>query len=254
MRLVIIGSGNVAHFFASRWSMHHRIVQVISRNPEHARALAHTYHAQFTTHLHEITPDMDACILAVNDDALMEIAAKLRLSHQLVVHTSGSQSIELLRNVSPNYGVIYPLQTISKNIPIRHPFPLLIESSHAEALQQIRLLAGDISENIQEVNSATRRQYHLIAVFANNFVYHLLAEVKKYCETHGLIFDECLPLVAETLDRVAAYPAFSQQTGPAKRNDQQTIRIHESMLTDEPELQALYTMFTHQIRKRHAHD
>ncbi|SFV35578.1 Rossmann-like and DUF2520 domain-containing protein [Thermoflavifilum thermophilum] len=249
MRLVIIGSGNIAHFFASCWSGSHQIIRIISRNPAHASALAHAFQASYGTHFDEIPPDADACILAVNDDTLTEIAAKLRLSHQLVVHTSGSVSMKVLQEISSHYGVIYPLQTIRTGIPVRHAFPVLIEASNPEARQLIRLLAAHISNNILEIDSAKRKQYHLAAVYTNNFVYYLLSQVKWFCETHQLAFDLLMPLLHETITKIVDDPPFSQQTGPAKRNDQQTIQMHEQMLADHPALLELYRVFTDQIRK-----
>ncbi|PJJ75877.1 putative short-subunit dehydrogenase-like oxidoreductase (DUF2520 family) [Thermoflavifilum aggregans] len=249
MRLVIIGSGNIAHFFASCWSGPHQIIRIISRNSAHASALAHAFQASYGTSYDEIPPDADACILAVNDDALTEIAAKLRLSHQLVVHTSGSVSMEILQKISSHHGVIYPLQTIRAGIPVRHAFPVLIEASDPEARQLIRMLASHISDKILEADAAKRRQYHLAAVYTNNFVYHLMTQVRWFCETHELAFDLLLPLLHETITRIIDYPPFSQQTGPAKRNDQQTIQTHEQMLADHPALLELYRVFTDQIRK-----
>lgn len=253
MQLVIIGSGNVAHFFASCWAKQHQIVQVISRNIQHARKLAQAFRAKYSNSLDEILPDADGYVLAINDDALFEIAANLRLSDHLVVHTSGSVAMDVLAQVSSRHGVIYPLQSIRADIPVRQAFPVLIEASGTDALPQIKQLAIEISPHILEVPTELRKQYHLAAVCSNNFMYHLLAAVKWFCELHGLEFAQLLPLINETIDRIKDYPPFTQQTGPAKRRDQRIIAEHERMLAIQPELLELYRVFTRQIGKHHFH-
>ena len=66
---------------------------------------------------YEKLSDCDLIIIAVKDDAIKEVASRLHNYKGVLVHTSGTQSSSVL-NVVENYGIIYPLQTISKDYDI----------------------------------------------------------------------------------------------------------------------------------------
>lgn len=250
--MVIIGSGNVAHLFASHWGKRHQIVQVISRHLDHAQTLAQKFHATTAGKIEEVMTDADLYLLAVSDDALPKIAAKLRVSDQLVIHSSGYRPMAILHQASCHTGVIYPLQTIRKGVTCQYPIPLLIEASDPETRKKIRELAQEISAHVYEIDSHQRKYYHLAAVFANNFVYHLLSQVNNFCDDHQISFAHLFPLMQETLQRVKDFPAFTQQTGPARRNDLALIQEHLIELEPYPDIQEIYKMFTQQILKRYS--
>ena len=60
----------------------------------------------------ENIPQADVTIIAVSDDAIAEVSSKIK--NDLVVHTSGSVSMNDLKNGSKK-GVFYMLQTFSKD-------------------------------------------------------------------------------------------------------------------------------------------
>jgi hypothetical protein len=60
------------------------------------------------------------------------------------------------------------------------------------------------------------------------------------------------PLIEETVAKLDDLSAFDAQTGPARRNDQNTLLTHESLLKDE-EVQ-LYKVLTNSIQKTYNHD
>ena len=59
----------------------------------------------------------DILILAINDDSIQDIAQVLGkiAPNSCVFHTSGSTSLEVLSEYLPHCGVLYPLQTFSKD-------------------------------------------------------------------------------------------------------------------------------------------
>ena len=100
MRVTLIGSGNVATVLGKK-IMHsgHTIVQVYSPNMDHAKALAGELSADAVS---EIDDNADMYIVAVADDALQNIATWLKPVKGFVVHTAGSVSIDVLKNISAN--------------------------------------------------------------------------------------------------------------------------------------------------------
>ena len=115
MRITIIGSGNVAtHLGAAFRNAGHAIVQVYSRDIQNAAMLAYHIKAEAIDDFEHINADTDLFIIAVKDDAISDIARALSKYDNLVVHTSGATSLEVLQNQTAKAGVFYPLQTFSK--------------------------------------------------------------------------------------------------------------------------------------------
>ena len=71
-----------------------------------------------TDKIEEIVKDADVYLLAVRDDAIEEVVKQLRLGDKVIVHTSGTVPMKILEQVSTNYGIFYPLQTLSKNVSV----------------------------------------------------------------------------------------------------------------------------------------
>src|SRR5689334_10431798 len=111
MDVVIFGAGNVATVFGSLIkNSGHAVLEVLSRNIEHAQNLANKLGAKAFSDINLITKTADVYIIAVSDDSIANIASSLNLRNQIVIHTSGATSKNILEGISERYGVIYPLQ------------------------------------------------------------------------------------------------------------------------------------------------
>ena len=68
----------------------------------------------------------------------------------IVVHTSGSMDMEILKSVSPSIGVYYPLQTFYPEASIHwKTTPLLLEANTKLTLLKLKQIASSISEKIK---------------------------------------------------------------------------------------------------------
>jgi predicted short-subunit dehydrogenase-like oxidoreductase (DUF2520 family) len=67
---------------------------------------------------------------------------------------------------------------------------------------------------------------------------------------HGLDFTLLKPLITETAAKIETRSPKEVQTGPAKRNDQQTITRHLNQLTDNRQ-KDIYTLLTKAILETH---
>jgi len=252
MRIVMIGSGNTATVMCVLLNeAGHEIVQVISRNEINARILAKKYNAQFDTLMAPQYADADIYIIALNDVALDHVEKYTALKNKLVVHTAGSVSINSLKVCGPNYGVLYPLQSVSKESSYIPEIPFLVDGSNPEILHRIIGLAKSISGNVIEANDTERLNYHIAAVFASNFANHMFALAELYCNAERLDFKTLLPLIKEVTARAHFHSPFLTQTGPAIRDDIFTLNRHLQALASHPELKYVYLKMSESIIKVH---
>lgn len=252
MRIVLIGSGNVAtHLADAFFERGVQIVQVYSRTVDNARALAQSVGASFTNKLEDILPDADFYIFSVKDDALAEIISQMPATNGVWAHTAGSVPVSVFEGFCDNFGVLYPLQTFSKNRKLNFAeIPVFVEANNAETLRKIGDLATMISRKVQPLSGERRRYLHLAAVFGCNFVNHLYALAAEILEDEQITFDALKPLITETAAKVMELSPHDAQTGPAVRFDEKVIQKHIDMLKD-PKTKQIYRLLSEQIYEKH---
>ncbi len=251
LRFTIIGSGNVAwHMAHALDHAGHNILQVISKTESNAKALASKFGSYFGTDLSKTDPKADIVLIAVNDDALEKVANELPQFNQLLVHTCGSKPMEALEIASKRFGIFYPLQTFSKSDAVDiYTTPFFIEAHQNSDLSILQKAAVSISNNVHFGNYEDRLKYHLAAVFANNFSNHMFTLAKNILEKSGLEFDVLKPIVLSTAKKVQSLDPASAQTGPARRDDRETMNNHKELLQDQPEWLHLYNLLSESIKK-----
>ncbi len=251
----IIGSGNVATHIA-KW-LHAagiRVEYVYSQTEEHAEVLANTVGATVLTSLDSFPFTIDLVVIAVSDGSIASVSAALPLTKALVVHTSGITSMNVL-GAHAHYGVLYPLQTLSKRTCIQaEQVPFLVEAQSSEDLDTLTELLTKLGSVYHEVNSEQRKVVHLAAVFANNFGNHLYSIAAHILETHKLPFDLIRPLILETARKTQEHHPNEVQTGPAVRNDGSTISTHLRLLMEFPHYRQLYELMSTSIHEQHSKD
>ena len=248
MKVVIIGAGNVATVLGRRiFLTGHIITQVISRHSAHAALLAGKLNCGYTSAFGSINPHSDLYIIAISDSALLEIHKELSLDKKLVVHTAGSVSKEVLKNISNNYGVLYPLQSLRKEIDEIPEIPLLVDANTEDNLTLIYDFAKTISGEVKMADDRERLKLHIGAIMVNNFTNHLYAVTEDYCKRENISFQLLLPLINETASRLRFFSPDEMQTGPAVRNDNETIQKHLALLSNNPSLKKVYELMTESI-------
>lgn len=248
INVVIIGAGNVATHLYQSFSQAKQldVVQVFNRKKSHLDFVKDP--AQRISDYEEIIA-ADLYIIAVKDEAIPEVSEKLAENNGLVIHTSGSVAMEELSKFK-NYGIFYPLQTFSKNKEVKfRNIPICIEANSVENVEVLREIGLMISDKVFEVNSKQRKALHLSAVFVNNFTNHLFTIAADYCEENELPFDILRPLIKETFAKIDSLPPYSAQTGPALRQDQETIEAHLEML--DKDQKKVYQTLTESIQIKH---
>ena len=246
MHIVLIGSGNVAFHLAKAFSEAQiPISQIFGRNTTELQKISEQFSIPFST---ETLADADLYIISVSDSSIAEVSSLIQNENALVAHTSGSVSREAL---SGNYrkSVFYPLQTFSKSKNLDYSkIPFFIDAENENDEEILKNLASKISKNVMLANDEKRKYIHLTAVFACNFVNHLYARAKEISDSQGIPFDYFLPLIDETTQKIHELEPKLAQTGPAIRNDEKVLKLHESLLTDEEKLK-IYKTLNESIKK-----
>lgn len=248
MQVTIIGSGNVATVLGRRLIQSgHAVRQVYSRNGEHARQLGDELSANGVSDLLEVDRGADMYIVALSDKALEEVASIWKMKDKLVVHTAGSVSIEVLNNVSNDYGVLYPLQTIRKELKHSPALPMLVDGNNALNKTKIFDFAQSFANRVEYADDDQRSKLHLAAVVSNNFSNYLFALAEDYCKGENVEFSLILPLLEESVKRLYDHSPAAVQTGPAIRRDEKIIQKHLQMLEGYGELKDLYKLMSEKI-------
>ena len=252
MKIVVVGSGNVAtHFARAFHASGNDIVQVYSRNIAHAQVLASQLDAQAINRFADLADDAHLYLLAIPDDALYEVVTQISPKQGIVVHTSGSVPMDVLKPLSAKIGVVYSPQTFVKSLEMNYSeLPFCLEASDGEVLERLKNLVLPVSQKIYEINSDQRRKLHLAAVFVNNFGNALNAMAQDITMQNDIPFEILHPIIAVTAEKASHGDLWQLQTGPAVRGDEKTISNHKKLLSGDGDLLEIYSLITSIIQKK----
>jgi len=247
---VCIGAGNVAsHLVKSLCASGFRLMQVYSRTIESANALAEPVNSASVTSLSEILTEADFYLVSLPDAVLPVFLNDFRTHDKLIFHTAGSHGLEVFGGNYQKCGILYPLQTFTKNVELDlKAVPFLIEAADNKTLSEIEGIADAISDKVFVTDSETRRWIHLAAIFASNFTNHMYVASSQILKERNLDPDILKPLIEETFRKSRTVDPSEAQTGPAVRNDFNTIEKHIKMLERLPFLQKIYTFTSQSIQ------
>ena len=251
-KIGFVGAGNLAwHLAQDLEKAGHFIPVIFSQNEDDAQVLAaQLYDTKVAESLDFSDFDLDLLILAVSDDAISLVAENLVVQEEtVVIHTSGAKSIEVLSCLREDYGVIYPLQTFTKEKAINlTDVPFCIEAYNSRTHDLIFDVAKSISHKVVVMASEQRKVLHLSAVFANNFANHMLLWAKTLLDVEGIDFQLLKPLARETIEKAFILSPEEAQTGPAHRGDYKTMKDHLALIEANPEHSSLYQLLSKSIQ------
>ena len=162
--VVILGAGNVATHLFKGFSKTSEVSVVQWYNRSLSAIQAYGNVVDVTDDLSTLK-DADVYILAVSDDVISDLSSKLPFENKLVVHTSGSASVYDI-DMKHKRGVLYPLQSISKDADIDFAnVPICIETIDKACFPILKKLTLSLGSPIKRINSDQRRVLHLAAVF-----------------------------------------------------------------------------------------
>ena len=256
MRITLIGAGRVATQLAKALHTQHQIVQVYSRNLQHAQRVADKVHTQAINQVEQLNSQTDLVIIAVSDQAIEPIiqSIKVYLPQCLIVHTSGSTALSIIEHHHKRAGVFYPLQTFSFEREVNwSETPLFVEASQQQDVELLTTLANSLSNNVYQYSSKQRQTLHLAAVFACNFSNYCYDMAQQIVDAEQVDFSLLYPLILETVDKATHNEPKQMQTGPAMRGDQNILNLHTQLLAafNRADLAQVYALMSEGICKRH---
>ena len=245
-----IGAGNVAtHLALAFYDAGFPIGGIFSRSVASSQLLAKRVGSHACASLEEVLQISKLVIVAIPDHALLGLTAIPVPDDVIMVHTCGALDMNVFKGHAANFGVLYPLQTFSRMIPVElKNVPFCIEASDKDSLQVIRQLASAVSATVIEIDSEQRKVLHLAAVFACNFPNSMYAMADDILKGAGLSFSLLHPLIQETARKATIGNPWDVQTGPARRNDLPTIQTHEAMLDGMASYKEIYTSLSNAIQ------
>lgn len=245
----MIGSGNVATVLSLKLKKAgYKIIQVYSKTKKNTKLLADKLNTIAIDNIKNISIDADLYIIAVSDDSILSVIDKISISNKsLVVHTAGAISKNVLKKCSKNYGVLYPIQSLRKNMNLKTPIPFAIDANNKKNIKTLSTIVNKIKEQSIHYNDEQRLKLHIAAVISSNFVNYLYYESATFCQKEHLNFSLLQPLIEETAMRIKEYHPKDVFTGPAVRKDKSTISKHKKILSNNPVLFELYNFITNKI-------
>jgi predicted short-subunit dehydrogenase-like oxidoreductase (DUF2520 family) len=250
MKACIIGAGRVA------WSLIPalqeagvEVVQLISRNQKQLDTFSQSYSLpNNTTKLASLRQDIDLIFLTIPDSSIQSFTYSLlpfTSNKAILLHTSGSVSIEALSAWNGPKGVFYPMQTFTLEKRTAYDdVPLFLEGNET-ILSILKPLATRMSRRVQILDSPSRAKLHLGAVMVCNFTNLLYTYADELIPEVDINAYE--PLIRGHLKNVFSLGPRASQTGPAARGDFSTIQRHIDLLKNKPEAQDLYRIMSELI-------
>lgn len=250
--ITLIGAGNVAtQLGLALKEAGYRIEQVFGPNKKSAEILAKKLKSIAITDLKKLNDNSAIYIISVKDDAIEKVAKQLKLKKGILVHTSGTVPLSVLKKSAKNIGVFYPLQTISKDKKVDFKeIPICLEANNKNTAEDLKYFAKSISKKVLNVSSSQRQSIHLAAVFACNFSNHMYAIAENLLAKEKLSLDILRPLILETAKKIGTLSPGEAQTGPALRGDKETMNAHLKMLKKDKKLKNIYKLISDRIAKK----
>lgn len=251
-----IGAGNVAwHLAPALDNTDFAVKEVFSLHKKNAVSLVDKlYQAEVKTTLDFSDSPSQIFIIAVKDDVIKEVVNDIVLPKDAVlVHTSGSQPLSVLASSGVvNIGVLYPLQTFSKSKKVDFKdIPFFVESENAELEKLLMTMAKAVSKKVYKCSSDDRKALHVAAVFASNFVNHMLTIAQETLRAHQLDLSLLHPLIAETINKSFEIGPEKAQTGPASRGDVEILDNHYEFLKQDENVAEIYRIISQHILDRY---
>jgi len=245
-KIALIGTGNLGYLWANYLKdLPHIELRALASTPQKSQAFCEQFDLRVYDPSESWTPDF--ILLCLKDDQIHSFLSEFSGNTPIFLHGG---SLSLSDFGQQNLGIIYPLQSIHKEIESDiKSIPFLCEFNPSVANLGKNVMES-LSLNYQEVTVKQRHAAHLCAVFINNFGYFVMNEGLEQAKAHQLSVELFKPLIHKTVNNILLNKDL--QTGPARRGDQKVIQKHMASLSGSQK--ALYQWLTEAIQKKYNHE
>ncbi len=259
-RIGFIGAGkagvSLGSYFASKGL---EISGYSSRTMGSALSAARITNSNAFSSLRELIENSDILIISTPDDILPTIWSKLRrldLTGRVVVHLSGSLSSDIFEGIvekgASGYSV-HPMFAFSGRDGsfegLQDAF-FTLEGSDGR-MEEVRELFRITGNKTLVIEKEHKTRYHASNVMVSNLVIALISmgcrSFEKCGITEGDPLEALLPLIRFNIENISEKGLAGALTGPAERNDVNTVRKHLDVL--EGEERAIYILLTEKLAR-----
>jgi predicted short-subunit dehydrogenase-like oxidoreductase (DUF2520 family) len=188
----------------------------------------------------DIVRRVDIVVLAVPDDVLVDVAAKLAASArpgQIVLHTSGRHGLEPLAPFAEQgarVAAFHPAMTFTgTEVDLERTCAFGLTANPGDrALAEA--LAAELGGTAEWMDEADRIKYHAALAHGANHLTTLVAQAMDILRDAGVDDPSAVlrPLLTAALDNTLTY-GDAALTGPVARGDVNTVRAHADTLSGE---------------------
>jgi len=240
MKIGFIGAGKVGFSLGKHFGLHGAVIGgYYSKNPLSARKAADFTGSRQYKSLDQILSDNDVLFLTVPDGEILSVWNKLKIlpcvKNKIICHCSGALSSYIFSDaeelsvfgfsVHPIFAIYSQMESykqLSKAI-------FTIEGNPQKTDEIVSLISG-MGNSVRVINGQVKAKYHAATVMASNQMTALVhSAVGLLCEcgfSQQQALDALIPLMLGNLSNIAAVGTVQALTGPAERNDLQTVQKH----------------------------
>jgi len=192
----------------------------------------------------------DILVIAVPDDAIAAVAAKLSAAPvlpRLVVHLSGRQGAAALSSLLERVevGSFHPLASLDGKSAIPRGTLIAVDASSPAQVRALEKIARAMKCTPARIAEKDRIAYHAGAVVAGNLPVALLSKGIDLLVSAGvpekLARESLARLLVSAAENAVKSPLSRALTGPIARGDINTVRQHLTLIDDvDVDLAALY--------------
>ena len=240
MRIALIGNGNLAWHLSQ--AFHKAGLHI---DAHFSRNSLETLGWKLFYSWDEMPTDIDLYLLAVPDTSIAEAANHIS-SEAAVVHFSGGSSINLIPQ--RHRSICWPCQTLTRGTVIDYAtIPVLFECADEDTELIIEQTLKKAWGTWTKADGKQRLTAHAAAVFSNNFTNHMQHIAHQLLHEANLPTRLLHPMVEAHMKLLDKHEPSEVQTGPAKRNDIETIHRHIALLQSHPDWKKLYETISEDI-------
>jgi predicted short-subunit dehydrogenase-like oxidoreductase (DUF2520 family) len=269
-RVSIVGAGAVGSSLGrALQEKGYPIVSVISRTGGPAVALARALKCnRASTEIGDLSPATECLLLTVPDGAVADVAARvsklktINFKKLFAVHCSGVHSADVLEPIRRRGAMVasmHPIQTfpslklqggqpgrqrqqVRRRTKLQGIFYGI--DGEREALAHTERLIADLAGRGLIIRKELRPLYHVICVFASNYLMVHLHSIEQLTTRLGVAasWEEMFgPLITATVENAVHDPPAASLTGPIVRGDVETVDLHlKSLQAYAPEFLPAY--------------
>ena len=257
-RIGFIGAGKAGLTLGSYFlSKGLEISGYFSRTMDSALFAARITGSSAFSSLNELIEHSDILIISTPDDVLPGLWSKLRkleLTGRIVVHLSGSLSSDIFEGIGQKGASGYSVHPMFAFSGRDGSFDGLQDAFFTlegpdERMEEVRELFHTTGNRTLVIETEHKTRYHASNVMVSNLVIALISSGCRSFEKCGLTevdpLEALFPLIRFNIENISAKGLAGALTGPAERNDVNTVRKHLDVLDEEEK--ALYILLTKKL-------